>query len=88
MTDPKKQHVIGKKPIVAERTLTERSFCEIDQYYYSEMFTCPICYGRDTEQERIVELLDNPLHHNIQSPDIHKDCYTCVLVALIKGEQK
>ena len=57
MSNPKKQHVIGKKPIVAERTLTERSFCEIDQYYYSEMFTCPICYGREREQERIIALI-------------------------------
>lgn len=40
------------------------------------------------EQQRIIKLLSNPLHHNIQSPDIHKDCYTCVLVELIKGEQK
>lgn len=40
------------------------------------------------ERERIIKLLSNPLHHNIQSPDIHKDCYTCVLVELIKGEQK
>lgn len=40
------------------------------------------------ERERIIKLLENPLHHNIQSPDIHKDCYTCVLVELIKGEQK
>lgn len=39
------------------------------------------------EQQRIIKLLEDPLHHNIQSPDIHKDCYTCVLVALIKGEQ-
>ena len=43
--------------------------------------------GVKTERERIIKLLEDPLHHNIQSPDIHKDCYTCVLVALIKGEQ-
>ena len=43
---------------------------------------------RQAEQERIIKLLENPVHHNIQSPDIHKDCYTCVLVELIKGEQK
>lgn len=44
--------------------------------------------GKKLEQQRIIKLLEDPLHHNIQSPDIHKDCYTCVLVALIKGEQK
>lgn len=44
--------------------------------------------GAKNERERIMKLLDSPLHHNIQSPDIHKDCYTCVLVDLIKGEQK
>ena len=49
--------------------------------YYTEL-------GARVERERIIKLLEDPLHHNIQSPDIHKDCYTCVLVALIKGEQK
>lgn len=44
--------------------------------------------GVEKERERIIKLLENPLHHNIQSPDIHKDCYTCVLIELIKGEQK
>ena len=79
MTDPKKQHVIGKKPIVAERTLTERSFCEIDQYYYSEMFTCPICYGRDDENERIIKLLIT-----CQG----RDWWIGDLIKVIKGEQK
>ena len=85
MSDPKKQHVIGKKPIVAERTLTERSFCEIDQYYYSEMFTCPICYGRDTEQERIIELLEEEVRYDFPSIiEMSLDSFK----ALIKGEQK
>jgi hypothetical protein len=44
--------------------------------------------GRKMERERVIKLLNHPMHHNIQSPDIHKDCYTCVLVDLIKGEQK
>ena len=87
MSDPKKQHVIGKKPIVAERTLTERSFCEIDQYYYSEMFTCPICYGRDTEQERIVELLESQIQQTNTS-NVDELAGLFAAKALIKGEQK
>lgn len=56
-------------------------FREDPAAYYTEL-------GAKAERERIIKLLSNPLHHNIQSPDIHKDCYTCVLVELIKGEQK
>ena len=87
MSDPKKQHVIGKKPIVAERTLTERSFCEIDQYYYSEMFTCPICYGRDTENERIVELLESQIQRT-NTNNVDELAGLFAAITLIKGEQK
>ena len=41
----------------------------------------------DRERERILNLLENPLHHNIRFPNEHTDCYTCVLLALIKGEK-
>ena len=51
----------AKKSKVAERTLAERKFCEIDQFYYSEMFTCPICYGADRERERILNLLEGEI---------------------------
>lgn len=44
--------------------------------------------GEKTERQRILNLLENSLHHNIQSPNMHKECYTCVLVEVIKGEQK
>ena len=89
MTDPKKQHVIGKKPIVAERTLTERSFCEIDHYYYSEMFTCPICYGRDTENERIIKLLEALKDTRPTEETIAWGGYSIErMIELIKGEQK
>lgn len=53
-----------------------------------EEYVTFITVAKEHEQERILNLLDNPLHHNIQSPDIHEDCYTCVLVKLIKGENK
>lgn len=42
---------------------------------------------KDTEN-RIIKLLENPLHHNIRFPDEHINCYTCELIALIKGENK
>ena len=44
--------------------------------------------GRKDEQDYILDILQDPLHHNITSPDIHTNCYTCVLVEAIKGEQK
>ena len=56
MSDPRRAEVWGKKPEVADRTLNERKFCKVCDYYYSEMFTCPICFGADRERERIFEL--------------------------------
>jgi len=44
--------------------------------------------GRKDEQDYILDILQDPIHHNITSPDIHTNCYTCVLVEEIKGEQK
>lgn len=44
-------------------------------------------HGAEMERERILNLLENPLHHNIRFPNEHTDCYTCVLLALIKGEK-
>lgn len=57
MSDPRQLHVIGKKSEVADRTLNERKYCAIDDYYYSEMFTCPICFGVDRERDRILQLI-------------------------------
>lgn len=47
----------AKKSEVVDRTVSERKYCAIDQYYYSEMFTCPICYGAEQERERIFFLI-------------------------------
>jgi hypothetical protein len=44
--------------------------------------------GREDEQAYILDILQDPIHHNIASPDIHTNCYTCVLVSAIKGEQE
>jgi hypothetical protein len=57
--NPREAEVWGKKPEVADRTLNERKYCKICDYYYSEMFTCPICYGERRAEERIVKLLEN-----------------------------
>lgn len=69
----------AKKSKVSERTLAERKFCEVDQFYYSEMFTCPICYGADRERERIIKLLDENWIEPME---------WLPLIALIKGEQR
>jgi hypothetical protein len=42
--------------------------------------------GFEDATARIIKLLENPLHHNIRFPDEHINCYTCELIALIKGE--
>ena len=43
----------AKKAELLDRTISERKFCSGCQYYYSEMFTCPICYGAELERDRI-----------------------------------
>ena len=43
----------AKKAELLDRTISERKFCSVCQYYYSEMFTCPICYGAELERDRI-----------------------------------
>jgi hypothetical protein len=55
MTNPKRQKVTksAKKAELLDRTISERKFCSVCQYYYSEMFTCPICYGAELERDRI-----------------------------------
>jgi hypothetical protein len=87
MSDPRRQPVINtsaKKPKVTERTLAERKFCEIDQFYYSEMFTCPICYGVDREQERIIAIIDE-FAENTDYPEVENTLTW--LREVIKGEQ-
>lgn len=54
---------------------------EVNRDYYAGMTR-----GRIEERERIIKLIENPLHHNIQSPDIHVNCYTCILLKTIIGE--
>jgi diphthamide biosynthesis methyltransferase len=78
MEDPRQAEVWGKKPEVADRTLNERKYCKPCDYYYSEMYTCPICYGDDRAVERIIKLLETqwlPI----------ADVEACI--ALIKGEK-
>jgi len=58
MTYPRQSDVWGKKPEVADRTINERKYCKPCDYYYSEMYTCPICYGDDRATERIIALLE------------------------------
>lgn len=60
MTDPKRLKVTksAKKAELLDRTISERKFCSVCQYYYSEMFTCPICYGAEQERKRIIKLLE------------------------------
>lgn len=99
MSDHRQLHVIGKKSEVADRTLNERKFCKPCDYYYSEMFTCPICYGADRERERIIKLLEDFAQKELKRlrnpstkvmAEEHLAYYEGLLEAmfLIKGEQK
>ena len=44
--------------------------------------------GVASEREHIIELLENPYWHSIQSPDIHIDCEMCKTIELIQEDQK
>lgn len=85
MNDPRRAEVWGKKSEVADRTLNERKYCKVCDYYYSEMFTCPICFGADRERERIDAILNG---WDVQ----WCKCDSCKAVRAIrteiKGEQK
>lgn len=93
----------AKKSEVVDRTVSERKYCAIDQFYYSEMFTCPICYGVQLENERIIKLLESklcwcvgqPLNKDNGREELmkHMNCdWEAMMieyhVELIKGEQK
>jgi RNA polymerase subunit RPABC4/transcription elongation factor Spt4 len=57
--------------------MSEKQFCPKCEYYFSEMFTCPICYGEQKATERIIKLLE-------QEVDIiYEFAYA---IELIKGE--
>lgn len=93
MSDPRQAEVWGKKPEVADRTLNERKYCKVCDYYYSEMFTCPICYGEDRGRERIIKLLEDPKVRAqwIQATSNSLPTYQGVVdffTALIKGDKK
>ena len=100
MSDPRRLEVSNtsaKKSEVVDRTLSERKYCAIDQFYYSEMFTCPICYGAEQERARIIKLLEplatcDPELCGENSEDHYReDCSAFTYqyaINLIKGEQK
>lgn len=67
--------------------MSEKQFCPKCEYYYSEMFTCPICYGEQKATERIIKLLeDTAIKNGKGTKAIH--WHLDKLIALIKGENK
>lgn len=44
-----------KKKEVVERSVNEKRFCKKCEYYYSEFFSCPICYGEKRAEQRIIK---------------------------------
>ena len=82
--------VWGKKPEVADRTLNERKYCKPCDYYYSEMFTCPICYGEERERERIIKWIEENRSALELGPGeyLYRDHFNSEsLIAFIKGEK-
>jgi hypothetical protein len=75
-----------KKNEVVERPVNEKRFCKKCEYYYSEFFTCPICYGEKRAEERIIKLLE------IKELGCPCGCkkFSSIepVIALIKGESK
>lgn len=89
MTNPRESEVWGKKPEVSDRTLNERKYCKLCDYYYSEMYTCPICYGDDRAVERIVKLLETDLlrfMHWTGDGSYASGIDLTGFIALVKGE--
>ncbi len=92
-----------KKNEVAERPVNEKRFCKKCEYYYSEFFTCTICYGEQRAKERIIKLLEGEAKHRKQiAESIEMDefmsewdsevfetesKFALELIALIKGEK-
>jgi hypothetical protein len=69
--------------------------CKTHQENKDEIWMCLSCYDSEVaeqERERIIKLLDTDFwHHRIwgnPKPTCIKDCPTCELIALIKGENK
>jgi recombinational DNA repair protein RecR len=83
---------VVKKNEVAERSLNEKRFCKKCEYYYSEFFTCPICYGEKRAEERILVLIENVKCNYQQSiaatAGVPCSCQRCQIVALIRGEHR
>ena len=75
-----------KKSEVTERPVNEKRFCKKCEYYYSEFFTCPICYGEKRAEERIIKLLEADCKDGLG--DQIQGCSHEVAIALIKGENK
>ena len=87
MSDPRRAEVWGKKPEVADRTLNERKYCKICDYYYSEMFTCPICFGEARAIEKIVDIIENLAYIDEDGNEMIGE-FKSDLIAAIKGVQK
>lgn len=87
MSDPRRAEVWGKKPEVADRTLNERKYCKVCDYYYSEMFTCPICYGESRAIKKVADIIESLAYIDEDGNQMIGE-FKDDLLALIKGEQK
>lgn len=72
--------------------MSEKQFCSKCEYYFSEMFTCPICYGEQKATERIIKLLEDfdfsCIWRQIGWPSSYESFDAEELIALIKEGNK
>ena len=77
-----------KKTEVVERPVNEKRFCKKCEYYYSEFFTCPICYGEQRAEERIIKLLEKERKRHKKEGLFTAAVYLKDLISLIKDKNE
>lgn len=73
--------------------LEGKQFCAKCEYYYSEFYMCPICYGEQQAEQRIIKLLEDPIVMSNWWSKVDKNIGLYgnlkeYVIALIKGENK
>ena len=70
--------------------MPSKKFCKKCEYYYSEMFTCPICYGEAKAEKRIIELAKRLEHRGMTHSElcVREHRFVERLITSIKGENK
>ena len=70
--------------------LEGKQFCAKCEYYYSEFYMCPICYGEQQAEQRIIKILEELDRHGSTHSEFcaARHAYAAKAIARIKGENK